>query len=487
MRTAATVDAHGIPTKSVDLITRNDGTDDSDPLLPLRESVAEAPKGSTCSYSLGFIASYAVVMLTCLTVSVVIFIGVPRAAAAVFSTVFTVKPPKKMWLLGAPVPARPRPSSTPDNPEALNESMHQLTGSTRAGARLCLPFELGYGRWTGPSELFVIPDNGTSRMLRPGAAWRVYSDCAIEAFAHPHEMAQKLKARNTTVLLVGDSRIRRLYFRMASMLKGEEIDLMVSMDLRKAGEFGTTWAHHEQEKTACLKDLRTSESTSKRINCFGSCSCSTSVDGVDMIYLWQMSGWFGDDIRKAWDHLIFKVAGAHDPTHDVAFIFGGAGLHLLSAGETAGGMAQPGERSSVKQLQDELDAMATYLAALPRNVHAIWQTNTPVQGTGATDARDRWLGAQDGLARVGLWETAAWERTPMLDIRMLYTARADCYDHIHCAGATTDVNIQQLMHIALNWEAVMESGIGANLARQLGMEKRPLARVRNYQGRVKYG
>ena len=92
MRTAATADAHGIPTRSADSIARNDGTDDSGPLLPLRESVAAAPKGSTCSYSLAFIASYAVVMLTCLTVSVMTFIGVTRAAAAVFSTVFTVKP-----------------------------------------------------------------------------------------------------------------------------------------------------------------------------------------------------------------------------------------------------------------------------------------------------------------------------------------------------------------------------------------------------------
>ena len=92
MRTAATADAHGIPTRSADSIARNDGTDDSGPLLPLRESVAAAPKGRTCSYSLAFIASYAAVLLTCMAVSVVTFIGVTRAAAAVFSTVFTVKP-----------------------------------------------------------------------------------------------------------------------------------------------------------------------------------------------------------------------------------------------------------------------------------------------------------------------------------------------------------------------------------------------------------
>ena len=36
--------------------------------------------------------------------------------------------------------------------------MHRLVGSTRPDARLCLPFELTYGRWTGTTGLFTIPD-----------------------------------------------------------------------------------------------------------------------------------------------------------------------------------------------------------------------------------------------------------------------------------------------------------------------------------------
>ena len=83
-------------------------------------------------------------------------------------------------------------------------------------------------------------------------------------------------------------------------------------------------------------------------------------------------------------------------------------------------------QTSLLQLSNELPALSTYLHALPRNVHIIWQSNVPSQGRGLSDDTDLWQVAQDGLARVVLSEQlAAWLRFARLDVRPLYAARAD--------------------------------------------------------------
>ena len=358
--------------------------------------------------------------------------------------------------------------------DVLNTSMHRLVGSTQIHARSCLPFELSYGRWTGTTELFTLPDNGTALSVVPNASWKVFSDCAIASFTHAHELASKLDARNASILLVGDSRTRRLFFRMASILKQQEIDLMMTNDLRTSGEFGTVWAHHQQEKLACEKDMRTTTKGNRsRDNCFGLCSCSTRVSGVQIFFLWQVDAWFNERVEWAWNRLLAK-AGANEPRREIILILGGSGLLLAAKKQT-----------SLLQLSNELPALSTYLHALPRNVHVIWQSNVPSQGRGPSDDTDLWQAAQDGLARVGLSEQlAAWLRVARLDVRPLYAARADCYDHAHCAGGTTDINVQQLMHIALNWEELIETGLGREFQEQpVGVQRRAIKPYKNFQGR----
>ena len=79
---------------------------------------------------------------------------------------------------------------------------------------------------------------------------------------------------------------------------------------------------------------------------------------------------------------------------------------------------------------------------------------------------------------------AAWLRVARLDVRPLYAARADCYDHAHCAGGTTDINVQQLMHIALNWEELIETGVGREFQEQpVAVQRRAIKPYRNWQGR----
>jgi len=164
-------------------------------------------------------------------------------------------------------------------------------------------------RGESTTELFTLPDNGTALRVVPNASWKVFSDCAIASFTHAHELAPKLDARNASILLVGDSRTRRLFFRMASMLKQQEIDLMVTNDLRTSGEFGTVWAHHQQEKLACEKDMRTTTKGNRsRDNCFGLCSCSTRVSGVQMFFLWQVDAWFNERVEWAWNRLLAKAS-----------------------------------------------------------------------------------------------------------------------------------------------------------------------------------
>ena len=362
----------------------------------------------------------------------------------------------------------------PPKADALNISMHRLVGSTQIHARPCLPFELSYGRWTGKTELFTLPDNGTALRVEPNASWKVFSECAIVAFNHARELAPKLGVRNASILLVGDSRTRRLFFRMASMLKQQEIDLMMTNDLSTSGEFGVAWAHHEQEKLACEKDLRqTVKGNRSRENCFGLCSCSTRAFGVQIFFLWQVDAWFNEHVEWAWNQLLAQ-AGVNQPSREIILILGNSGLHLAVKKQT-----------SLIQLSNELPALSTYLHALPRNVHVIWQSPVPSQGRGSSDDSDLWQAAQDGLARVGLSEQlSAWPRVVRLDVRPLYAARADCYDHAHCAGGSTDINVQQLMHIAFNWEELIETGLGREFQEQLlGVQRRMIKPYRNFQGR----
>ena len=126
-----------------------------------------------------------------------------------------------------------------------------------------------------------------------------------------------------------------LFFRMASMLKQQEIDLMVTNDLRTSGEFGTVWAHHQQEKLACEKDMRTTaKGNHSRDNCFGLCSCSTRVSGVQMFFLWQVDAWFNGHVEWAWNQLLAK-ARVNQPSREVILILGSSGLLLANKLTTA--------------------------------------------------------------------------------------------------------------------------------------------------------
>lgn len=322
--------------------------------------------------------------------------------------------------------------------------MHELVGSRSVAARLCLPFELGYGRWTGVRERHALPGNASYYSVEANASWTVFSNCKVSSFSKPFQLAPRLRNRNASIVLVGDSRMRASYQTMLQLLEGKDETSIDPVEALQA---------HEVTRAACKKDLSNVTRTSgykRRSICFGLCSCGNQAGGVDVSFVWATE-WHSTVQQDRLSKVIFDTAGAADPAREVTVV--------ISVGLEVAWKQQ--ERGLLTVLQ-QVDGLLHFLGALPPNVHAIYQMAPHAQRFGPAPGQlyqDDFQAAQDGLIRALVSTTPASQRVPVVDVRMLTQQRVDCYDRNHCAGATQQVIIQAWMHLVLNWDELRSGSL----------------------------
>ena len=338
--------------------------------------------------------------------------------------------------------------------------MHLLQGSSGDGkVPLCLAHELAHGYWTGRMTERLLGWNGTARVVVPSSSWKLFAECRVDSFSRPVELAPRLLAANiSTLVFIGDSRMRRAYYRASAILGGEEVDAMATW----SGE-AEARRKHEVEKGRCLKSLpRNASVVSSKRRCFGACSCSSEAGGVRTYFLWQ-TDWHTPQTATAWQELLRLAgvgAGAPHQRGEVVLLFSTGLKHAWELQER-----------SLPLLVAQLPGLLAQLAALPPRVRPILQLGSAVQDQ--LDQQDDYQAAQDGLLKAALADMDAALRPALLDLRMLTQQRVDFYDRNHPAGGSVDVQLQALVHISLHWEQVVRAGRGLKYAQAGSRELRP--------------
>ena len=250
-------------------------------------------------------------------------------------------------------------------------------------------------------------ENGVWR----NGSWEPPSGCRLRADL------ELLRQKNVTFIWTGNSIMRHTFFRLGELMAGKHRGVV-------------DYEGREEEKMKCNKDPEQ-----------GECSCQIPVHRGDntttyYCFIWQQE-WIDDRLRATWDR---KIAD-------------GAEVYMvMNAGLV---WAWHEGLNSVQRMQAQLPSLLDWCKSLPNKVKLIYTQSTHT-------LRPHW--GEAVLAQNAVMRAQFPRHDPRMTLLNLWptsSAAIDYVDDNHFSGRTVEANIDVILHVFLNWDAVVlpSSGI----------------------------